>query len=78
MEIQKESHASFLSSSWTRHTLPAPVKAVVMGNSGVELPATMTQIKNGDFALIRVSDNHLLQTLYKHESERLANMPFFS
>lgn len=49
-----------------------------MENSGVELPATMTQIKNGDFALIRVSDNHLLQTLYKYESERLPNMPFLS
>lgn len=27
-----------------------------MENSGVELPATMIQIKNGDFALIVVSD----------------------
>jgi len=78
VEIQKESHVSFLSSSWTRHTLPAPVKAVVMENSGVQLQATMTQIRNGDFALIRVSDNHLLQTLYKFDSERLSYMPFLS
>lgn len=78
MEIQKVSHASFLSPSLEPNTLLAPVKAVVMENSGVEPPATMTQIKNGDFALIGVSDNHLLQTLQKFESETLANMSFLS
>ncbi len=70
--------ASFLSPSLEPNTLLAPVKAVVMENAGVQPPATTTQIKNGDFALMGVSDSYIFQTLQKLGGKTLANMSFLS
>lgn len=59
-ETLRESPANFLLPSWTKHTLPAPVKVAQMASCGVQRQAATTKTRNGDFVQTEVGaqQNH--------------------